>query len=380
MIFQTSIRRELMRSFSAALFVLVVIMVTMMLIRTLGFANRGLVSPSEVSLVLGYTVLAYFPTILTLSLFISLVYVLSRMYRDSEMAVWFTSGQGLFDFLKPLFAFAWPIVLLAALLSLAGWPWANSQIVELRNRYQTRGDLDRIAPGQFQESSDGNRVFYVDNNSDGSTTSGKKLFVFAREPKSEVVLSAHSGRIENQDGGRFVVLNNGQTTEILDDQTLSVGRFKEYGIRIGNRINTAHDSQDPQALLEAAPHTVSTPRLLQLPGPRFRAELGWRLGMALAGINFLLIGLGVTHINPRSGRSGSLIFALLSFAAYYNLINAGQSWVAQGKISLPAMLVLLHGGVFAAAMLWLWMRHRQWSWRDVLLGGRRSPRMAEGGR
>ena len=53
MIFHTSIRRELMRSFSAALFVLVGIMVTMMLIRTLGFANRGLVSPSEVSLVLG---------------------------------------------------------------------------------------------------------------------------------------------------------------------------------------------------------------------------------------------------------------------------------------------------------------------------------------
>ena len=92
MIFHTSIRRELMRSFSAALFVLVGIMVTMMLIRTLGFANRGLVSPSEVSLVLGYTVLAYFPTLLTLSLFVSMVYCLSRMYRDSEMAVWFASG------------------------------------------------------------------------------------------------------------------------------------------------------------------------------------------------------------------------------------------------------------------------------------------------
>ena len=122
MIFHTSIRRELMRSFSAALFVLVGIMVTMMLIRTLGFANRGLVSPSEVSLVLGYTVLAYFPTLLTLSLFVSMVYCLSRMYRDSEMAVWFASGQGLLHFLKPLLSFAWPIVLLISVLSLAGWP------------------------------------------------------------------------------------------------------------------------------------------------------------------------------------------------------------------------------------------------------------------
>ena len=53
MIFHTSIRRELTRSFSASLLVLVIIMITMMLIRTLKLANRGLVNPSEVALVLG---------------------------------------------------------------------------------------------------------------------------------------------------------------------------------------------------------------------------------------------------------------------------------------------------------------------------------------
>ena len=78
MIFHTSIRRELTRSFSASLLVLVIIMITMMLIRTLKLANRGLVNPSEVALVLGYTVLAYLPTLLTLSLFVSVAYCLSR--------------------------------------------------------------------------------------------------------------------------------------------------------------------------------------------------------------------------------------------------------------------------------------------------------------
>ncbi len=363
-----------MRSFSAVLFVLVGIMVTMMLIRTLGFANRGLVSPSEVSLVLGYTVLAYFPTLLTLSLFVSMVYCLSRMYRDSEMAVWFASGQGLLHFLKPLLSFAWPIVLLISVLSLAGWPWANTQIVELRNRFQTRGDIERIAPGRFQESSDGKRVFYINSNEDGRV--GGKLFAFARQPHSDVVVTARDGRLENRETGRFAVLFDGQSAEMMDDHTVHVGRFKEYGIRVGNHIKQPSEVQN---VLEAAPHTVSTWQLLGLAENRFRAELGWRLGMALAGLNFVLIALAAANINPRSGRSGSLIFAMLSFAAYYNLINVGQSWVIAGRMGLPAMLLLLHGGVFSLALLWVYKRHRNWSLLGLLRGKKRLPHVAAGG-
>ena len=249
MLFQSSIRHELTRTFSATLFVLVIIVMTMMLIRTLNFANQGAINPSEVSLVLGFTVLAYFPTILTLSLFISIVYTLSRMYRDSEMAVWFSSGQGLFQFIRPLLQFTLPVVLVVAVLSLVGWPWANAQTQELRQRYQTRGDVDRIAPGQFQESSDGNRVFYIDGD-DRSTTSaaalsgasaaGRKLFIFARQPKSEQIVTAKSGQVKDVGNSRFAVLTNGQSTEIADDHTLTVSRFQEYGIRIGDRSQALH--------------------------------------------------------------------------------------------------------------------------------------------
>lgn len=362
MIFQTSIRRELTRSFSAALFVLVVIMITMMLIRTLKLANRGLVSPSEVSLVLGYMVLAYLPTLLTLSLFVSVAFSLSRMYRDSEMAVWFASGQGLLRFLKPLLQFAVPIVALVALLSLFGWPWANSQVQELRNRYQSRSDVERIAPGIFQESADGNRVFYVDTPPEGNEAAGAKLFVFARQPDSEVVVSASNGRLENKDTGRWIVLLNGQSTEIKNDQTLATAFFKEYGIRIGNPAPTP--AQDKLAsLTQAEPRTIPTWLLLRESAPHLRAEFGSRLGMLFASINLLLLALASAHTNPRTGRSGSLMFAMLAFAAYYNMINVGQGWVASGKLSLPVMLLALHGSVFVATAVWLMKQDRQWSWR-----------------
>src|ERR1700754_3276459 len=115
MLFHSTVRKELARSFGASLVVLVTIVMTMTLIRTLSLASRGAVNPEEVMMVMGYTVLGYLPTILTLSLFIAIVGTLSRMYRDSEMVIWFSAGRGLADFVDPLLRFAWPVLVLVAL-------------------------------------------------------------------------------------------------------------------------------------------------------------------------------------------------------------------------------------------------------------------------
>ena len=52
MLFDSSLRKELGRSFGATLVVLVTIVMTVMLIRTLGQASVGRVNPSEVMLVM----------------------------------------------------------------------------------------------------------------------------------------------------------------------------------------------------------------------------------------------------------------------------------------------------------------------------------------
>ena len=109
MLFHSSIRKELARTFGATFVVLVSIVISMMLIRAVRLAARGSVSPADVMMVMGYTVLSHMSTILTLSLFVAVVGVLSRMYHDSEMVVWFSSGRGLTSFVRPIFRFAWPI-------------------------------------------------------------------------------------------------------------------------------------------------------------------------------------------------------------------------------------------------------------------------------
>jgi lipopolysaccharide export system permease protein len=364
MLFHSSLRKELARSFGATLVVLVTIVMTMTLIRTLSQASRGSVNPQDVLMVMGYTVLGYLPPILTLSLFVAIVSTLSRMYRDSEMAIWFSAGRGLSAFLRPLFGFAWPVLLVVALLALVVWPWANQQTQELKDRYGRRGDLERVAPGQFQESASGRRVFFLEKDTPDNK-SGRNIFISTTERGKETVTSARRGRVETIGDEQFLLLANGQRLETsLKGEGLRISEFEEHG----SRVNTGNfGAQD-----DSPAKTRSTLMLVNEPSPVNRAELAWRLGLALAALNFVVLAISVSSVNPRAGRSGNLVFALFAFVVYFNLLNLGQSWISTGRAGFAGFLLALHGGTLAASVIWLAKQHNNWAfapWLRRLRGG-----------
>jgi lipopolysaccharide export system permease protein len=357
MLFHSTLRKELARSFGATLVVLVTIVMTMTLIRTLSQASRGSVNPQEILMVMGYTVLGYLPPILTLCLFIAIVGTLSRMYRDSEMVIWFSAGRGLSAFLAPLFRFAWPILLVIAALALVIWPWANQQTQELKDRYGKRGDLERVAPGQFQESASGKRVFFLDKDTPDNK-SGKNIFISTNEHGKETVTSARSGRIETMGDNQFLVLANGQRLETTEAGQLKISEFEEYANRVGSNELVSRDSLPAK--------TRSTLDLVVDPTRPHLGELAWRLGLALAALNFVVIAVAVSSVNPRAGRSGNLVFALFTFVVYFNLLNLGQSWVSTGRAGFATFLLGLHGGVLLGGALWLAQQHNGWTLRQLL--------------
>ncbi len=338
------------------------IVMTMTLIRTLSQASRGSVNPQEVMMVMGYTVLGYLPPILTLSLFIAIVGTLSRMYRDSEMVIWFSGGRGLSAFLGPLFRFAWPVLLVIATLALVVWPWANQQTQELKDRYGKRGDLERVAPGQFQESASGKRVFFLDKDTPDNK-SGKNIFISTNENGKQTVTSARSGQVVTIGGGQFLLLANGQRLETDATAQVKISEFEEYGNRVGASELEASDNQPAK--------TRSTLTLVKEPTRAHLGELAWRLGLALAALNFIVIAVTVSSVNPRAGRSGNLVFALFAFVVYFNLLNLGQSWVSSGKAGFAALLLGLHGGVLLVSGFFLAKQHNNWTFRQLL---RQAPR------
>lgn len=355
MLFQSSIRKELARSFGATLVVLITIVMTIVLIRTLGQASRGALSPQDVMLFMAYSALGRLPTILTLSLFISMVSTLSRMYSDSEMVVWFSSGQGLAGFLRPLFHFAWPILLVITLMAVFVWPWTNQQTKDMQSRYQQRGDLDRIAPGQFQESSNGNRVFFIDRTLAGEKASNN-VFIAATEKGKNAITTAQAGRLERKGESQFLMLSNGQRLEnVIGEAALKISDFEEYGVKTGDTAVLGDNV--PEAKL------MSTRALIKDPSRSNLGELAWRIGLALSAINLVVLALALASVNPRGGRSGNLFFVVLAFIVYNNLVNLGQSWIFVGLIGFAPLLLLTHGGILLLGLAWLAKRHNNWTFR-----------------
>ncbi len=366
MLFHSSLRKELARSFGATFVALITIVMTMLLISTLRLASRGRVNPSDVLQVLGYTILGHLPTILTLSLFVACVATLSRMYRDSEMVIWFTAGQGPARLLVPLLRFAWPMLIVVASMALVVWPWSNQQIQELRTRFEQRSDVERVTPGQFQESADGSRVFFVDKDSPDAMNVNN-VFMSAQDANKESVTSARSARTEIRADGRFVLLTDGQRLETTaGKESLRISEFEEYGTRLGD--GKAGSAQ------RVNPRTLSTMALLAEPTRVNLAELSWRIGFAIAAFNFLLLSLVLSSGNPRSARSGNLVLSLFAFVAYYNLINLGQNWIASGRAGFGTFVLLVHGGVLLLGLLALAQRHHRFSLLAWMRRGRPLPR------
>lgn len=348
MLFDATVRRELARGFGATLVVILTIVLTMFLIRTVGQAAGGAVAPQDVVLLLGYVALGHLPTMLALSLFIAIVLTLGRMYRDSEMTIWFASGVSLLRFVRPVLRMSAPVLLVVGLLLLFVWPWGNRNSTELRDRYQQRSDLARVAPGVFQTSRDGRRVFFVEREG-ADEINARNVFILTQTDKGESVTSAARGRLVNEGPDRFLVLESGQRNDV--DQRSgerSVARFETYRVLAGERALRSAENRPAR--------TVATMDLIRDHSPRAQGELVWRLGLMFAAANLVMLGIGLAATHPRRASNWNLLFALLAFVVYYNLVNLSQAWVSNGRMGMGSALFGLHGSAFALALVLMWWR------------------------
>ena len=347
MLFDSTLRKDLARGFGVTLIVILTIVLTIMLMRTVGQAAVGSIDPQDVVLMLGYTALGHLPTMLSLSLFIAVVATLSRMYRDSEMTVWFSSGVGLTRFVRPVLRMAWPVLLAVLVLELVVWPWGNSKSAHLIERYEKRADLSRVTPGQFQSSRDGSRVFFIERDTEDGRV-GRNVFILAQQANSESVTTSKRGHLINIDGERALMLERGQSNEQnLKTGDKTVARFESYQVAIDQGALRSAEKPPPRAL--------PTLDLVQDPNAANMGELTWRVGMILGGFNLTLLGIGLSATNPRRASNWNLLFALLSFVVYFNLINITQAWVANSRTHMPQALLIVHGSIFLlsiAILMW----------------------------
>jgi lipopolysaccharide export system permease protein len=351
MIFERSLQRELAYTAGAVFMVLLTIFLTTMMIRIVGFAASGEVDPKDVVVLIGLTVIGYLAVMLVVTLFVSILFVLTRWYRDSEMVVWLASGVSLARFIRPIATFSAPIILLIAFFAYVGWPWSNAQSKLIRARFQQRDEVSLLAAGQFRESPASQRVFFVERMS-ADQSHVRNVFVTSTENGKVNVVVSKNGHTETMNNGdRFIVLENGRRYDGEPGKPdFRIMEFERYGVKI---------TQQPVVTAPTAT-TMSTPALFRHPTPDRLAEFAWRTGLPLMAVNLMLLGIPLAYQNPRRGRTINLVMAVLIFLTYSNLLNVVQAWVEQGKMSFGVGLVGLHLVVtlIVATVFWLRVRNR----------------------
>src|SRR5215831_379797 len=341
MVFRRSLVRELSVTAVGLFLILLGILFTNLMLRLLARAAGGTIAPEGILALLGFNAVFYFNILFSVALFVTVLLTLSRWYRDSEMIVWFTSGQGLTSWLKP---FLVAIVVLSLWLS----PWAEQRRLEYERQLESRDEVALLAPGLFKEFRNARLVVFIESlNSFDNTI--HNIFLHSIDDGKDVTTVARSGYLEEApNGDRFIVLKDGRRYE--GQPGSAEFRSVEFE-RFGRRIEPS-EVRAPPLSMKAMP----TGLLALSSGAPERAELFWRISVPISAFILVLLAIPLSYVNPRMGRSFNLITAAFMYTVYNNCLNIVQSFIAQGRVPMIVGLILVHSIAATVVILLFWNR------------------------
>jgi lipopolysaccharide export system permease protein len=334
MIFRRSLVREMTATAVGLFVVLLAILFTNLVLKLLARAAGGAVSPEGVLPLLGFGAMFYLNILLSVTVYLTVLLTLSRWYRDSEMIVWFTSGQSLAQCIRPILWFAAPFFVGIVALSLFLSPWAEQRRLEYERQLESKDEVALIQPGLFREFRRVGLVVFVESINTFDNTI-RNVFLHSVEEGKDVTTVARRGYLDTEpNGDRFVVLEDGRRYE--GKPGTAEYRIVEFE-KLGRRI-------EPSELRNLPVSTKSTPTaaLLISNGRVEQAELFWRFSVPISAVVLTLLALPLSYVNPRMGRSFNLFAAGFLYMLYSNCLNIVQSFIAQGKLGFWVGLALPH--------------------------------------
>lgn len=346
--FKKSLSLELISTAGGVFLILLGIVIAQRAGNLIRLVSKGILPNDAIGTLLGFNMVKFLPMILSLAIFLAVLLTLTRWHRDSEMVIWFGSGLGLNQFIRPILGFALPVIVIITLLSLLVMPWATQKAEEYRVQLKNRDELSSVSPGVFKESRSGDRIYFVES-FDKLGFEVKNVFVQSTQHQKVGVIVAGSGsRQKEENGDNFLVLEKGRRYQSKPDSAeVSNTEFERYAIRIETK--------------EAAPEANSTQAkptqsLLTDNASADKAELQWRLAIPISAFVLVLLALPLSFVDPRAGRSLNIMFAILIFIIYNNALSIFQAWITQDRLSSAIGLWPVH---IAFLLLTFYMFYRR---------------------
>lgn len=327
------IAREVLQTLFGVLVVLLVIFLSNRLVRYLADAAAGHMPGDVIFTLLALSAAKYLILLIPLGLYLSILLVLGRLYRDSEMAALAACGVGGPRLYRSILLLAVPLVLVQGWMALQLVPWTDAEKVRIADLAQRDMEINAVRAGRFQEGMEGKRVLYAQEVTDAPQM--RKVFInVERKDGRNIMLTADEGHLESKPGGRYLVLTDGFRYEGKPgDADFRIVQFQRHGVLLQRSEPLAESGR-----MEARP----TATLWRDSDPAAAAELQWRLSMPLGALVLSLLALPIGRVNPRSGRYGRLFIAILLYVSYVNLLAFAQSWTENGTLPPSVGLWWVH--------------------------------------
>lgn len=345
------IAMDILKTLMSVWSVIVVIIVSRKFIKVLEQAVDGQVSNETLMKILGLKTIVASVDFLPAALFMSILMVLGRMYRDQEMSAVSSAGGSAGTIYRAVFLLVFPFSVLAAGLSLYVAPWAESRMEHLLSQDQQSADIRGIAEGKFSEYSQGNLVFYVEKITSDKTM--LKVFVQHKKKNNLGIINADTARFQNLTDGRYIVFNRGERVQGRPGELNYVlEKFDEYGVRL----------EEKEMAVQFNRAAMTTDLLWDSKLTHDMAELQRRFSIPLGMILLSFLAVPLAQISPRGGVYGNMLFGFLIYFSYGNLIRTSQAWVVkatisswQGGFGVNFLMLVIGLALLARLYGWQWL-------------------------
>ncbi len=352
--------KDLFATVFSVLSVIVIIIVSRKFIKVLAQAIEGNISNETVISLLGLKTVIAISTFLPASIFMGILMVLGRMYRDQEMSAVASAGGGAVVIYRAVFFIVIPLSIAAAWLSFIATPWAEASIIELLFEDDQIADVRGVTAGRFSQYRHGELVFYTEKID--KTKRMHNVFVQNKKGNKLGVINAKYGRLEYQAGGKYLVLEDGERIQAEPGKlNVVVEKFTEYAVRLEKKTPILYQPRDGQPSREL---WVSSD-LSDI------VEIQNRLSVPLGVIFLSFLAVPLAKLSPRGGVYGSLAVAFGIYFIYGNLKRVSHSWVAKGTIPVSTGYFGIYIVLFLLGIILL-VRLYGWKWMLMKLKLRRS--------
>lgn len=318
------ILREVAKVFSAIVVVLLLIVASMLFLRTLEEVNVGGLGIDVVFRYLRLQLIRDTASLLPPAFFLAMLATLNRLSRDSELIALNAGGIGPGRIYRVLLVLAIPVAMVTGWFSLTLMPWAADEIQQIRlQQKEQAAQIAGLQPGRFYVEEEGDVVVYV-----GEIDRRKSLAdVFILDRRGDrgrlVVSNGGEHRVEEATGDHLVTLNSGYRFDgAPGGSAYLIGQFDQYQIRI--------KGTGPKRRTLSKRAAIPTAELLGSPDLADRAELEHRIGAPLAVFTLAILAIPLVDISPRQRTSGRLILAFLAYFCFFNLQQLAESWLESG--------------------------------------------------